>query len=220
MAAAGHMNIELPARTLLEEEILPKLEMNSKPTSMMTLPTGAPSAVMSKKTLTVAIVLRIGWIRVDSEDASVELLEGRGRVKPAERPRLASKLEIRPPGKTDRKSCRLEGWSEEAGAEQYSRSGAQGGAKMLSWKIHTKKIFAVEQCIKYNLSSTFRSSPAVAKPKIYFFLKNCLGTSLAHHDQWKQSTLPWPAYPRRLLERSQILGNDNTQQFFFQVRRG
>ena len=26
MAAAGHMNIELPARTLLEEEILPNLD--------------------------------------------------------------------------------------------------------------------------------------------------------------------------------------------------
>ena len=149
---------------------------------MMTLPTGAPSAVTSKKTLTVAIVLRIGWIRVDSEDASVELLEGRGRVKPAERPRLASKLEIRPPGKIDRKSRRLEGWSEEAGAEQYSRSGAQGGARMLSWKIHTRITFAFEQCIKYNISSTFRWSPAVAKPKMYFFLKNCLGTTLAHHD--------------------------------------
>ena len=28
MAAAGHMNIELPARTLLEEEILPNLTFN------------------------------------------------------------------------------------------------------------------------------------------------------------------------------------------------
>ena len=34
---------------------------------MMTLPTGAPSAVTSKKTLTVAIVDWMGWIRVDSE---------------------------------------------------------------------------------------------------------------------------------------------------------
>merc|ERR1712156_1027396 len=56
------------------------LGTTSARSSMMTLPTGAPSAVTSKKTLTVAIVLRIGWIRVDSEDASVELLEGRGRV--------------------------------------------------------------------------------------------------------------------------------------------
>ena len=148
----------------------------------MTLPTGAPSAVTSKKTLTVAIVSRIGWIRVDSEDASVELLEGRGRVKPAERPRLASKLEIRPHGKIDRKSRWLEGWSEEAGAEQYSRSGAQGGARMLSWKIHTRITFAFEQCIKCNFSSTFRLSPPVAKPKMYLSFKNCLGTSLPHHD--------------------------------------
>ena len=45
---------------------------------MMTLPTGAPSAVTSKKTLTVAIVLGMVWIRVDSEDASVELLARAG----------------------------------------------------------------------------------------------------------------------------------------------
>ena len=53
---------------------------------------------------------------------------------------------------------------------------------MLSWKIHTRITFAFEQCIKYNISSTFRLSPPVAKPKMYFFLKNCLGTSLPHHD--------------------------------------
>merc|ERR1719323_1691437 len=57
------------------------LGTTSARSSMMTLPTGAPSAVTSKKTLTVAIVLWIGWIRVDwREDASVDLLEGGGRV--------------------------------------------------------------------------------------------------------------------------------------------
>ena len=136
---------------------------------MMTLPTGAPSAVTSKKTLTVAIVSRIGWIRVDSEDASVELLEGRGRVKPAERPRLASKLEIRPPGKIDRKSCRLEGWSEEAGAEQYSRSGAQGGARMLAWEIFAWKSFALVAGSIHIHSNKLQLPPSVAKLKNYFF---------------------------------------------------
>ena len=66
---------------------------------MMTLPRGAPSAVTSKKTLTVAIVLWIGWIRVDwREDASVDLLEGGGRVKPGEQPRLKHNVvRLRPP---------------------------------------------------------------------------------------------------------------------------
>ena len=94
---------------------------------MMTLPTGAPSAVTSKKTLTVAIVLRMGWIRVDSEDASVELLEGRGRVKPAERPRLASNAKLRPAGKLGSKVFGLKAGLRKPGRRNTAGRGPRAG---------------------------------------------------------------------------------------------
>ena len=185
----------------------------------MTLPTGAPSAVTSKKTLTVAIVSWMGWIRVDSEARARAWSCWRAGAEWSRQSGLASSsnVQLGPPSKLELKSRRLEGWSEEAGAEQSSRSGAQGGARMLSWKIHTRKTFAVEQCIRYKVSTKDRLSPLVAKPKHLFCWKIVWElfwriTTWLH--QWKQSTLLWPAYPRRLLERSQILGNDNIQQFF------
>ena len=150
----------------------------------MTLPTGAPSAVTSKKTLTVAIVDWMGWIRVDSEARARAWSCWRAGAEWSRQSGLASSsnVQLRPPSKIELKSRWLEGWSEETRAEQSSRSGAQGGARMLSWKIHTRKTFAVEQCIRYNVSTKTRLSPPVAKLKIDFFLKNSLGTILAHHD--------------------------------------
>ena len=64
MAAAGHMNMELPARLVLCSRnrflaIFRKTHLHDD------LSNGAPSAVTSKKTLTVAIVLWMVWIRVD-----------------------------------------------------------------------------------------------------------------------------------------------------------
>ena len=99
---------------------------------MMTLPRGAPSAVTSKKTLTVAIVLWIGWIRVDwREDASVDLLEGGGRVKPGEQPRLKHNVvRLRPPSRSSVGIVRRMKGRRKPGAEQSCRSGAQGGANM------------------------------------------------------------------------------------------
>ena len=138
MAAAGHMNIELPARrTLLEEQISPF----SQPTSMMTLPTGAPSAVMSKKTLTVAIVLRMGWIRVDSEDASVELLEGRGRVKPAERPRLAERWNSDPRGKSGAKAADTRAGLRTPGRSNIAGRGPRAGLHSYLGKLMQEKLF-------------------------------------------------------------------------------
>ena len=112
---------------------------------MMTLPRGAPSAVTSKKTLTVAIVLWIGWIRVDwREDASVDLLEGGGRVKPGEQPRLKHNVELRPPSWSSvgivrrLKGRRMPGRSNLAG---------RGPGAGRTWQIFVRKRFQLLFCL-------------------------------------------------------------------------
>ena len=89
-------------------------------------------------------------------------------MKPAERPRLAETSNSDQRGKLGERHRDL-GWSEGGGAEQYRRSGAQGGATLLSWEMQARKTFVFEQSGENNVSTKASFSPRVAKRRIDFF---------------------------------------------------
>ena len=159
---------------------------------MMTLPTGAPSAVMSKKTLTVAIVLRMGWIRVDSEDASVELLEGRGRVKPAERPRLAERWNSDPRGKRGAKAGNSRAGPRAPGRSNIAGRGPRAGPHSYLGKLMQEKLFPLSNGSDTMLWSNPDCHPQLPGREWISLVEKCLelfGRITTWLHQWKQSTL-------------------------------
>ena len=159
---------------------------------MMTLPTGAPSAVMSKKTLTVAIVLRMGWIRVDSEDASVELLEGRGRVKPAERPRLAERWNSDPRGKSGAKAADSRAGLRTPGRSNIAGRGPRAGRHCYLGKFMQEELLPLSNASYTMFQPNQDCNHQLPSREWISFVENCVELFrriTTRVDQWKQSTL-------------------------------
>ena len=127
MAAAGHMNMELPARLVLCSRnrflaIFRKTYLHDDLANGSTVggdveedPNGGHCALDGLDPS--------GF----SEDASVDLLEGSGRVKPAERPRLASNAKLRPAGKLGSKVFGLKAGLRKPGRRNTAGRGPRAG---------------------------------------------------------------------------------------------